>query len=82
MFSYSKHFLNQIKFRNIAIEEAEDILKNPDQINIEDGLKVYQRIFNNKQTRYMLRIFVNDEKQPAVVVTAYKTTKINKYSLP
>lgn len=82
MFHYSTHLLKQLALRNITIRQMEDGLNNPDQISKEDGLTVYQQIFTLSENRYLLRIFVNETKSPPVVVTAYKTSKLNKYLLP
>lgn len=45
----------------------------------EDGLEVYQSIFRENGQEYLLRVFVNSEKNPPLVVTVYKTSKIKKY---
>ena len=82
MFIYSKHLLQQIQLRNIALVQIEEVLQNPDHVIIEDSLTVFQKLFYSNNKTYLLRIFVNEEKKPPVVVTAYKTSKINKYMLP
>ena len=79
MFSYSKHFLQQIENRNLTRKEVEDVLTSPVTPIEEDGLKVYQGIIEANGKRYLLRIFVNMTVLPPLVVTAYKTSKINKY---
>jgi hypothetical protein len=79
MHHFSKHFFEQIKLRNISFEEVEEALNNPDSISTEDDLTVYQKKLLANNRAYLLRIFVNEIKQPPVVVTGYKTSKINKY---
>jgi hypothetical protein len=60
MFSFSKHFYEQIKLRNITIEEVEEALNKPDGILKEVDLTVYQKqVFSNNKI-YLLRIFVNE----------------------
>lgn len=63
------------------MSEVEEALNHPDGITSEDGLTVYQKriIVDNKL--YWLRIFVNEIKDPPVAVTAYKTSKFDKYNL-
>lgn len=81
MFIYSQHFLLQIQLRNIDLKQIENVLQNPENITTEDGLTVFQKLLYSNDKPYLLRIFVNEIKQPPVVVTAYKTSKINKYLL-
>ena len=82
MFIHSQHLLQQIQLRNIALAQIEEVLQNPDHVIMEDGFTVFQKLLYENNKRYLLRIFVNEKKQPPVVVTAYKTSKINKYLLP
>lgn len=79
MHHFSQHFLEQIKIRNIIMNDVMDTLNNPQNTVPEDGLTVYQKLIliNNKQ--YLLRIFVNETQHPPVAVTGYITSKINKY---
>jgi hypothetical protein len=81
MFIHSQHLLQQIQLRNIALAQIEEVLQSPDHVIMEDGLTVFQKLLYENNKRYFLRIFVNEKKQPPVVVTAYKTSKINKYLL-
>ena len=76
-FKLSRHALDQMQLRNISEKIVYDILLNPDQIRLEDEKKVYQSIVENG--RSLIRIFVNHKKNPKVVVTVYKTSKIKKY---
>lgn len=76
---YSEHFLQQMQLRNITMKDVEDTINNPEQIANEDGLIVYQKRLTENNKLYLLRIFVNEDKQPALAVTVYKTSKINKY---
>ena len=79
MIIYSQHLLLQMQIRNISIKDVEDTINNPEQITNEDGLTVYQKRFTENDKLYLLRIFVNKEKQPSLAVTVYKTSKLNKY---
>ena len=79
MLNFSKHFLEQIQLRNITMPEVEDVLHNPDQKLMEDELTVYQKLIYFDNRSYLLRVFINELKQPPVAVTAYKTSNINKY---
>ena len=63
--------------REIPKSTVEKILINPEQIKNVEGKKVYQSIVENGN--YLIRIFVNHKKNPKVIVTVYKTSKISKY---
>ena len=76
-FVFSKHALEQMGLRKIPKSIIEKILANPDKIKDETGKKVYQSIVEDGN--YLIRIFVNYRKNPKVIVTVYKTSKINKY---
>ncbi len=79
MLNYSNHFLEQMQLRSLSIKNVEDALQSPDSIVIEDDLTVYQKMIIESNKPYLLRIFVNEHKQPPVAVTVYKTSKIDKY---
>jgi len=74
-FEFSRHALEQMELRGISKQTVEKILANPQQIKEEDNKKVYQSIIK----KYLIRIFVNDKKNPKLIITVYKTSKIKKY---
>lgn len=74
-FAFSKHALGQMELRGISKIVVARILENPLQIREEDGIKIYQSIVDN----YLIRIFVNENKDPKLIITVYKTSKIKKY---
>jgi uncharacterized protein YpmB len=78
-FEFSKHALEQMRERRINIAIAEKILTSPDQILTENDKKIYQSIVGMEGKNYLIRIFVNNLKQPNLVITVYKTSKISKY---
>ena len=67
-YSFSKHSLEQIKLRNLKRSIITDVIENPDKI-IDDNLNsvIHQ---------------INTFKDPSLVITAYKTSKIDKYEDP
>lgn len=79
-FHYSIHAKEEMKRRKISKAMAEAVLQNPDQKVPEMGdIVCYQsKVPFGKQT-YLLRIMVNETKNPATVVTLYRTSKITKY---
>ena len=81
-FIFSNHAEEQMQRRNINRKDVEDVLLYPDQTladteNIE--ITIYQSLLKENSQMFLLRVFVNTIKQPNVIVTLYKTTKIQKY---
>ncbi|WP_363151942.1 DUF4258 domain-containing protein [uncultured Mucilaginibacter sp.] len=75
----SKHALEQIVLRGIPEDVVIKILDSPGQIINLNDKRIYQSIIEDDGKQYLIRIFVNHFKEPNVVITAYKTSKINKY---
>jgi hypothetical protein len=68
--------------RQIAEEDVARVLAAPEQTApIREGRAVYQsRIESGEPPRvYLLRVFVDTDRFPPEVVTAYRTSKIAKY---
>ena len=76
---FSKHALEQIAVRGIPVEVAQSVLINLQQIITESGKKIYQSIVNFEDDDYLVRVIVNAEIEPNLVITVYKTSKIKKY---
>ena len=58
------------------------VTREPDQVvPARNGLECRQSRFLDKSTgkEYLLRVIVNPERTPNVVVTVYKTSKVDKY---
>ena len=82
-FRYSLHSIEQIKIRGLSIALIEEILNTPDNvINNSKGVDVYQKLVIENNISYLYRVFVNTIKQPPMIITAYKTSKVNKYENP
>lgn len=75
----SKHAIEQIKLRNISEEVVWKILDSAIAARNKNELTIYQGTIEENKKRYLIRIFVNELHIPPVVVTVYKTSKINKY---
>lgn len=80
-FIISKHCKEQLQLRNIPEDLISQILHAPMQITKEDECTmVYQSIISaENEKKYLYRIFVNICKQPNLVITVYRTSKIDKY---
>ena len=78
---FSQHPQEEMQVRQIPMEIAEQVLLYPDQTYLQvEGKMVYQGIKTFPEGRdYLVRIFVNIIKDPNVVITLYRTSKIDKY---
>jgi hypothetical protein len=80
-FIISGHARQEMLRRSISLEHLETVLQSPQQIiPVRSGRKVYQsRIDFGGGKIFLLRAIVDDTIESAVVITVYRTTKINKY---
>ncbi len=82
-FIYCDHALVEMKRRRINLSEVRRVLRNPEQSEpVRPGRVVYQSRFNFPESSdkcYLIRVFVDIDRQPAEVVTAYRTSKVSKY---
>ncbi len=76
------HTLRNFREREIASEEVERTLENPEDIVPGyEGRQVYMRryfdlILNQEM---LLRVVIEETETERVVVTVYKTSRINRY---
>jgi uncharacterized protein DUF4258 len=76
----STHARQEMERRGIPLPWVEAVLENPDQITPERGaLKAYQSKRDIGGKMYLVRVIVDERADPALVVTVYRTTKIEKY---
>jgi hypothetical protein len=80
-FTFSKHAHDQMLLRHISMDEALGTLQYPDDvIKLEDEQYVYQKIFvTDEDSRFLIRIFVNGNRNPGLIKTLYRISKISKY---
>jgi len=80
-FDFSKHALDQMIRRDISIDEVQLVIEQPDFIEIQDAItKVYSKVIFEKSKAYLYRVFMNEFKKPALIITVYKTSKTDKYA--
>ena len=79
MYQFSSHSLEQLAKRNITQETALWVIENAAEKTIQDGVTLYQNIILENNKTYLIRVFVNENKTPPLIITAYKTSKIQKY---
>lgn len=79
-FQFSSHALQRMKNRNISNEIVLKVVGSPDSVSLQnDSVVVYSKIVEFNSKTYLYRVFVNNDKIPPLIVTAYKTSKFEKY---
>lgn len=80
-FTLSHHARQEMDRRRIPLNLLESVLQHPQQIVPErEGKKAYQSQLDFGDGKlFLLRAIVNDEVDPVLIVTVYRTSKIAKY---
>jgi hypothetical protein len=76
------HARSEMMRRQIIEEDVAKVLIDPEQVEtFREGREVYQRRYQwgSLPRTYLLRVFVDVNRTPPEVVTAYRTSKITKY---
>lgn len=70
-----------MKRRGISEEEVSLVLRAPEQKEEQrPGRCIYQRRVTSSENKvYLLRVFVDVDRDPAEVVSAYRTSRVGKY---
>jgi hypothetical protein len=79
-FGFSQHFKQEATRRGIPWTAVEAVLAAPEQKVDEHGTVVcYQSRLTINPKPYLPRVMVEEGRQPPVVVTVYRASKIGKY---
>lgn len=80
-FTFSRHADEEIERRRIPREWVKSVLRNPEQRIVQArGKEIFQsRQRSTDGKLFLTRIIVNIERTPPIVVTVYRTSKIEKY---
>ena len=79
-YNLSLHAEEQLLNRGISKGIAMSVLENPDNILKHDEcLSIFQRLIKEENKTYLYRVFVNTCKNPKLIITVYKTSKVGKY---
>jgi hypothetical protein len=74
------HAAFEMQRRGIAEADLEQVLRAPEQrFPVRAGREVFQSRMGISGTEYLVRVFVDVERQPVEVVTVYRTSKVSKY---
>jgi hypothetical protein len=78
-FIISDHASIEIQRRKIRLEDVKQVLNHPQQvIPVRQARKIHQSIIEMDGKSYLLRLIV-DEGDTNILVTVYRTSKIQKY---
>lgn len=77
---FSKHAIEKLRKRNIPQNLVMNVIENPDEIIDSEIPNVYQSVVEVESKEFLLRVFVNTDKLPNLIVTTYLTSKIEKYT--
>jgi hypothetical protein len=76
----SDHARSEMIRRGISEEVLRQVLAAPEQrLPVRPGREVLQSTIQFEGSLYLVRVFVDTDRDPAVVVTVYRTSKIEKY---
>jgi hypothetical protein len=80
-YRFSRHAREEMERRSIPAEIVESVLQEPQQvIEHPGGKKIYQSIVEFQEGKtFLVRVFVAEEGDIPVVVTVYRTSKVQKY---
>ena len=75
------HAKEEILKRGISLDIIEETLISPLLVNEEpNNRKSYQKVFkSSNEKKYLIRVIVEVKNKELMVITAYRTSKINKY---
>jgi hypothetical protein len=79
-FRFSRHAEEELTRRQVPRQVVQDVLDHPRQIVPErEGRRAYQSVVDFQGKMYLVRAIVDDRVDPALVLTVYRTSKIDKY---
>jgi len=79
-FRISDHAQEECERRQVPLDVLREVLDNPGQIvAAEHNRVVYQSKVQFGAKLYLVRVIVDENEDPAAVITVYRTSKIEKY---
>lgn len=78
---FTDHALFEMRRRRLTEQLVRSALAEPEQeLEVRPGRVVLQsKVVMEGETTYLLRVFVDVDRDPAEVVTAYRASRISKY---
>jgi len=79
---FETHAENQIKERLLDKKQIEETLLNPDNLlDAKKNRKIAQKQFKIGRFKFLLRVIYVIENSDFVVISAYRTTRIENYQV-
>lgn len=79
-FLISAHAAFEMRRRDIDPETVRRVLGAPEgRQSVRPGRDILQSAIESRGKIYLIRVVVDVDRQPAEVVTAYRTSKLSKY---
>jgi SH3-like domain-containing protein len=82
-FRFSRHAEWEMARRGIPLALVEAVMEHPEQRLVDEsgtGRWIHQsRLRFGDGKMYLLRVVVDEEEEPPAIITAYRTSKIEKY---
>ncbi|MBI5700890.1 DUF4258 domain-containing protein [Candidatus Saganbacteria bacterium] len=81
MIKLSLHADRQLNERDLSLKDIESVINKPDQLVSAKtkGRKIAQKIIFRSKIKFLYRVVYVKEGHDFLVITAYRTTKIEKY---
>ena len=78
---FSDHALERMRSRNLTTDQIKEAIKNPDQhFHNQIGTVIHKVLnVNESNKKLLLRVFYKEEEDRIVIISAYKTSNIEKY---
>lgn len=74
------HAEEEISGRGFDLATIAAVLPAPEQrLSVRPGRELLQSRFAQDGKTYLIRVFVDVDREPPAVVTAYRTSKVGKY---
>jgi hypothetical protein len=74
------HATVELTRRRLSTEVIDSVLRNPEQrFEVRPHRVILQSRVQESGSEYLVRVFVDIDRAPAEVVTAYRTSKVSKY---
>ena len=79
----TQHAEQELARRGMSYDTVAEVLAGPEQrLSVRRGREVLQSRLVQEGRTYLIRVFVDIDRDPPAVVTAYRTSKIGKYWSP
>jgi hypothetical protein len=71
---FIQHAADRLKERGIALDLVKETIRNPDRTDLENERKIAQKLIEGK----LLRV-IYEEEEAIVVISAYRTSQVDRY---